>query len=96
MNIIEVDLNERSYPIYIGNSILSDQALFEKHITSSQILIVTNENIAPLYLQDIEGHLSKQDYEVLILPDGERTKSLDSLNQIITRLMEKNSVGLVY
>jgi 3-dehydroquinate synthase len=89
MNVIEVDLDERSYPIYIGDSILSDQELFEKHITSSQVLVVTNEKIAPLYLKTIENHLSKLDYEVVILPDGESTKSLDSMNHVITRLMEK-------
>lgn len=89
MKVIEVDLDERSYPIYIGESILSDQKLFDKHITSSQVLIVTNENIAPLYLQSIENRLTKLDYEVLILPDGESYKSLDSLNHIITRLIEQ-------
>ena len=89
MKVIEVDLAERSYPIYIGKSILSDQKLFERHITSSQVLIITNENIAPLYLQLVEDKLGNVDYETLILPDGETTKSLDSLNLIITRLMEK-------
>ncbi|MCZ6804504.1 MAG: 3-dehydroquinate synthase [Proteobacteria bacterium] len=89
MKTIEVDLDERSYPIYIGDSILSDRDLFYKHITSSQVLVVTNEIIAPLYLQAIEKHLLKFDYDVLILPDGESIKSLDSLNNIITRLLEK-------
>jgi len=89
MKIIEVDLDERSYPIYIGDSILSDHELFEKHITSSQVLVVTNENIAPLYLQTIENHLVKLDYDVLILPDGESYKSLESLDHVITRLLEK-------
>jgi 3-dehydroquinate synthase len=89
MKVIDVDLAERSYPIYIGKSILSDQKLFERHITSNQVLIITNENVAPLYLQLVEEKLNNVDYETLILPDGETTKSLDSLNQIITRLMEK-------
>jgi len=89
MKTIEVDLGDRKYPIYIGESILSDQKLFDEHITSSQILIVTNEKVAPLYLKHIEDSLSKVSHDVLILPDGESTKSLDSLNQIITCLMEK-------
>lgn len=89
MKIIEVDLGERKYPIYIGESVLSDQKLIDEHITSSQVLIVTNENVAPLYLKHIEKSLSKVNHDVLILPDGESTKSLDSLNQIITCLMEK-------
>lgn len=89
MKVIDVDLAERSYPIYIGKSILSDQELFDKHITSKQVLIITNETVAPLYLQLVEKHMSNVDYETLILPDGETYKSLDSLNQIVTRLMEK-------
>ncbi len=89
MKTIEVDLGDRKYPIYIGESILSDHKLIDKHITSSQVLIVTNENIAPLYLKHIEESLSNVNHDVLILPDGESTKSLDSLNQIITCLMEK-------
>jgi len=89
MKTIEVDLGDRKYPIYIGESILTDQQLINKHITSSQVLIVTSERIAPLYLKRIEDCLEKLDHDVLILPDGESTKSLDSLNQIITRLMEK-------
>jgi 3-dehydroquinate synthase len=89
MKVIEVDLADRSYPIYIGNSILSDRELFDKHITSSQVLIVTNETIAPLYLKTVEEQLGNVSHETLVLPDGESFKSLDSLNVVITRLMEK-------
>lgn len=89
MKIIKVDLGERGYSIYIGNSILSDKKIFNQYITSKQILVVTNEKIAPLYLKVIEKHLAKFDYEVLILPDGEAYKSLDSLNQIITQLLKR-------
>jgi 3-dehydroquinate synthase len=89
MKTIEVDLAERSYPIYIGKSLLSDQAIFEKHLTSNQVLVVTNETIAPLYLESLEKNLSNVDYETLILPDGETYKSLDSFNQVISQLMEK-------
>ena len=89
MKTINVDLGERSYPIYIGEDILSDAALIKKHISSKQILIVSNEAIAPIYLEKIEKHLENLDYEVLILPDGEIYKSLDSFNEVISRLMEK-------
>lgn len=89
MKTINVELGERSYPIYIGESILSDDQLFKKHITSSQVLVVTNEVVSPLYLKSIEKHLTNINYDVLVLPDGEKVKSLDSLNIVITRLMEK-------
>ena len=87
--IINVNLDERSYPIYIGGSILSDKELLKRHITSNQILIVTNEKVAPLYLEIIEKNFVKFDCEIFILPDGESYKTLDSLNQIITKLMKK-------
>ncbi len=89
MKLIEVELDERSYPIYIGKSLLSDQSLFDQHVTSSQVLIITNEVVAPLYLQSVEDKLKEVDYETLILPDGEIHKSLHSLEHVITMLMEK-------
>tara|TARA_B100000953_G_scaffold299797_1_gene301084 strand:+ start:1153 stop:2232 length:1080 start_codon:yes stop_codon:yes gene_type:complete len=89
MKTINVNLDERSYPIYIGGSILSDKELLKRHITSNQILIVTNEKVAPLYLEIIEKNFVKFDCEIFILPDGESYKTLDSLNQIITKLMKK-------
>ena len=89
MKIIKVDLGERGYSIHIGNSILSDKKIFNQYITSKQVLVVTNERVAPLYLKAIEKHLVNFDYEVFILPDGETYKSLDSLNQIITQLLER-------
>ena len=89
MKTINVALEDRSYPIYIGESILSDKELFKDHITSRQILVVTNEVVSPLYLKQIEQHLGEVDYDVLIFPDGESIKSMESLNAVITRLLEK-------
>lgn len=89
MKTIKVDLADRSYPIYISNSLLSNNELILKHITANQVLIVTNQTVAPLYLQFIENILVDVNYETLILPDGETYKSLDSFNEAISRLMEK-------
>ena len=65
MKIIEVDLGDRKYPIYIGESVLSDKKLLNKNITSSQVLIITNENVAPLYLKHIEKNLDNIKHDVL-------------------------------
>ena len=89
MKTIKVDLGERSYPIYIGDSILSNKELFSQHITGKQILIVTNEKVAPLYLKNIEQNFVGSNYELCILPDGESHKTLDGFDRIITHLMEK-------
>ena len=48
--VVEVDLGERSYPIYIGAGLLDDSRLLQQHIPGKRVLVVTNETIAPLYL----------------------------------------------
>lgn len=50
MKTVKVDLGDRSYPIYIGAGLLEHGELLRKHIPGKRVLIVTNETIAPLYL----------------------------------------------
>ena len=49
--VVTVPLGTRSYPIYIGRGLLSDGDLLRRHVTGKSCLVVTNETIAPLYLQ---------------------------------------------
>jgi 3-dehydroquinate synthase len=86
---LNVDLGDRSYPIYIGADLLSDARYFAPHIRGSRVLVVSNETVAPLYLHRIEPALSGFQVERVILPDGEQYKNLDVLNSIYTALLEK-------
>lgn len=47
---VDVDLGDRSYPIYIGAGLLDQPELLQRHVRGRRTLIVTNETIAPLYL----------------------------------------------
>lgn len=87
MKTLEVALAERSYPIYIGQDLLSQPDLLQKHIKGKEVLIVTNETIAPLYLKQVESLLSGYQQDSVILPDGETFKNLDVLNQIFDKLL---------
>ncbi len=89
MKELIVDLGEKSYPIYIGSDLLRQKALFAKHISARQVLIVTNATIEPLYLAQLEQVLSGYTVNSVILPDGEQFKSLDYVNEIFSRLLEK-------
>lgn len=89
MEIVTVDLGDRSYPIYIGNDLLASGALLRQHITGNQVMIVTNERIAPLYLQGLRAHLQDYQCDVVILPDGEQHKNLQTLALVYDALMEK-------
>ena len=54
MTTLTVDLGERSYPIYIDSGILGQAELLKKHIAGNSALIVSNETVAPLYLEKVE------------------------------------------
>ena len=86
--VLQVDLGDRSYPIFIGSAELSRINL-DTYIQGQKVLIVTNDTIAPLYLDLVIDGLSEKQVDVVVLPDGERFKNLDHLNLIFTTLLEK-------
>lgn len=88
MNKLIVDLKERSYPIYIGSSLIGVPDTFKKHIAANQVLIVSNETVAPLYLEQLRNSLASFDIAEIILPDGEQYKTLDTVSLIFDKLME--------
>ncbi len=83
-----VDLGERSYPIYIGEYLHADAEYYRRHIPGKQVMVVTNETIAPLYLEATLAALSGFEVAHVILPDGEEYKTLEVLNRIYTALLE--------
>lgn len=87
MITLNVDLGERSYPIYIGPRILGQKQLLTRHIPGNSALIVTNETVAPLYLEKVTANLDGLKYKTLVLPDGEKYKNLDTLNTIYDCLL---------
>jgi 3-dehydroquinate synthase len=87
MKELLVELGDRSYPIYIGSGLLSQSGLFIKHIKSKQVVVVTNETIAPLYLNAVLNNLQGYTVETVILPDGEQFKTLDFVTQIFDKLL---------
>jgi 3-dehydroquinate synthase len=89
MKTLTVELGSRSYPIYIGQQLLGNADLLIGHISSRQVMLVTNDTIAPLYLENVMQQLSDFDTAAVILPDGEQYKNLDTLNTIFTALLEQ-------
>lgn len=89
MNTLTVDLGARSYPIFIGTGLLDRPELYTPYIKGRQVLIVTNETVAPLYLQRVKNALQGYQVDEVILPDGEAYKDLTTLNHIYDALLEK-------
>lgn len=88
---VSVNLGTRSYPIHIGSGLLSDTAQLKSAIVGSQVMIVSNQTIACLFLEplieQLQGlGLSKLD--TCLLPEGEEHKTLETVNLIYSRLLE--------
>lgn len=101
MRRLQVDLGERSYPILIGEGIsrqlpqfLNEHRILPKH----KLLIVSDENVAKYHLQPLADVLREAGYAAAthVVPAGERSKSLEQLEQIVTTALEagldRNSV----
>jgi 3-dehydroquinate synthase len=84
---IDIALGERSYPILIGPRLLEDAQLLSAHIEARNLLIVTNETIAPLYLAKLQAALQGRRVATLVLPDGEQHKTLESFELIVDALV---------
>ncbi|CAI3143201.1 3-dehydroquinate synthase [Acinetobacter oleivorans] len=89
MQTLHVELGERRYPIFIGSQ-LDPKQLLEPYIHGQQVMIVSNETVAPLYLSHYQEALKSlgKTVAICILPDGEKYKDIQHLNLIFDALLE--------
>ncbi len=86
---LEVALGSRSYPIHIGPGLLGQPEALAPWLAGRQVMIVTNEVVAPLYLERCRASLPAEvEVRELVLPDGEATKTLASVSRIWDALLE--------
>jgi 3-dehydroquinate synthase len=85
---INVELGDRSYPIVIGRGLLGGGFDLARYVTGNDCLIVTNETVAPLYLQQLRDDLTGCSIGVLELPDGEEFKTLETASSILDALVQ--------
>jgi 3-dehydroquinate synthase len=88
MEIVNLELGLDSYPIYIGPGLIQNAELLTSHIKGDRALIVTNETVAPLYREQLENSLPDINVDVVVLPDGERFKTLETLTLIFDALLQ--------
>lgn len=89
MRTLNVDLGDRSYPIFIARGVLSQPELLLPYIKGQQVCVVTNDVVAPLYLDKLLA-LFPDDMLVstVVLPDGESNKTLEVLSSIYDTLLQ--------
>lgn len=89
MKTLNVDLGDRSYPIHIGTRLLEQPELVRPYVSGTQVMIVSNETVAPLYLDKVTKLFEGFETETVILPDGEQYKNLEELDAIFDALLRK-------
>jgi 3-dehydroquinate synthase len=89
---LKVELGARSYPILIGDGLLTQSGLLHQHVPARDVLIVSNTTVAPLYLDTLAGALRPRRVVEVILPDGESHKTLTNVSRILD-VMVANRLG---
>lgn len=92
MQILNVGLAERSYPIFIGGGLLSAGELLLPHLTVKRAVIVSNTTVAPLYLEPLHATLKSCGVrcDSIILPDGEQYKNSASMGIVYDALLKSH------
>ncbi len=87
MQTLTVELDDRSYPISIGAGLLHQQSFLQAAVPASDILLVSNTTVAPLYAQAVTTALADRRVVEVILPDGEQHKSLATAGRVFDVLI---------
>ena len=91
---IDVILGNHSYPIYAGQDMVSSFApMCRQHGISDSVIIITDRNVASYHLQPILRNLLHHKFQptTIIVPPGEKQKSLHRANTIYTEMLKKKN-----
>ncbi|WP_199052610.1 3-dehydroquinate synthase [Aquitalea sp. ASV15] len=93
MITLDLTLPDTRYPIHIGHGLLDQVELILPHLPIPQVAIITNEVVAPLYLQRLTQQLEQHGVRTIpvVLPDGEEHKNWQTLNLIFDALLAANA-----
>lgn len=84
---VTIDLGARGYEVRIGPGLLTAAAEFLPWVRGAQACVVTDETVAPLYLERVVAALAGKEVVTQVLPAGETVKTLDGAKQIFDALL---------
>ena len=89
MERVRIELGVRSYPILIGPGLLDSAEAMDEAVAARDVLVVSNSIVAPLYLGRLTRALEGRRVAPLVLPDGERFKTLDTVASVLDALVQR-------
>jgi len=88
---IQINLGERSYPIQLGSGLLNDKNCLNQQLTGRQVLIISDSNVAPLYLGRLKSQLDQFVVETYTIAAGEPSKNVRHWLAALDKLIEMNA-----
>ena len=89
--VMNVNLQDHSYPIYIENGIFKNiQDYITPHVIGQRIFIISDENVFGHYGEQLRNALERFRCYHFVLPPGEQSKDITNMPDIYTRLIEAN------
>ena len=89
MQPLVVDLGDRAYPIHVGSGLIGRPDLYAGHLDGRQVLVVTDEAVAGLYLAPLTRALGNREVASVVLAGGEADKTMGAVSRIIDELVER-------
>ncbi|MEO5337452.1 MAG: 3-dehydroquinate synthase [Magnetospirillum sp. WYHS-4] len=89
---LQVALGDRAYDILVGENLLAGAGERIKAVVRRpDVAIVTDENVAPLYLERLQASLDEAGvrHSAVVLPAGEGTKDFNHLSYLVEGLLER-------
>jgi 3-dehydroquinate synthase len=93
MKKLTVTLSHTQYPIYIETGLLAklpELLIAEKITPDRKLYVITDSNVAPLYLNQVLDPLRNAGFSVgsFVVPAGERSKSFKQVETLITECLQ--------
>ncbi|MFP6732808.1 MAG: 3-dehydroquinate synthase [Rhodospirillales bacterium] len=88
---LHLALGPRSYDIHVGGGLLDQTGtLAAPLLKSPSAIIISDENVAPLYLDRLQQSLAGSHIEcqAIVIPAGEQTKDFHHFEELINRLLD--------
>lgn len=88
MKRIDIPLGERSYPVLVGHGLLTEPETWTDDLPEGPVVIMSNDRVAPLYLDTLTAALGDRDVAVFIVRDGEAEKNFANFERAVHFLAE--------
>ena len=89
MKILNVNIPGREYNIYIGSGLIEKTGeIVSGFFKGNRIAVITDTNVGPLYAERVVNALNGYDVSVITVDAGEKSKSLETLQYVYTKLLE--------